>query len=343
MASTSFSQPSSGVVVQRVLYGVLAIAVLLGLFALDATIAQRMDELGGPVSRLLRRGSVLPVLFATLLTMAAFELRRLLLATGARPCFGFACLMIVVITLTPWVSASGLSVPKPDDGFRWQFIWLAVSVAGACLLIILRRRTDGTFRDLSATLLMIAYLGLLGSFGVQLRCSMLTHVADGAWLLLAVVLITKCADIGGFFVGSAIGRHKLIPSVSPGKSIEGTIGGMVFSGLAAMLLAYVPSIVLGSETAWESGSSLTRIANLFAPPFGISPPPSLVRAFLFGAILAIVGLMGDLIESCFKRDAGSKDSGKILPRFGGILDLIDSPLLAMPVAWFLLAVIWEVI
>ena len=69
----------------------------------------------------------------------------------------------------------------------------------------------------------------------------------------------------------------------------------------------------------------------------------ILRGGVFGLVLSAVGQFGDLLESCFKREAGAKDSGNILPRFGGILDLIDSPVLAMPVAWFLLTYVWNVV
>jgi len=69
----------------------------------------------------------------------------------------------------------------------------------------------------------------------------------------------------------------------------------------------------------------------------------IVRALLFGIALSAAGQMGDLVESCFKRDSGVKDSGKLIPHYGGILDMIDSPVFTMPVAWFLLTTVWNVV
>ena len=69
----------------------------------------------------------------------------------------------------------------------------------------------------------------------------------------------------------------------------------------------------------------------------------ILRAVLFGVAMSVAGQVGDLFESCCKRDAGSKDSGRIMPQFGGILDLVDSPVFAMPVAWFLLTAVWHVV
>ena len=150
------------------------------------------------------------------------------------------------------------------------------------------------------TLLAITYLGVLPGFFLPI-C--LTH---SAWMLLAIVAIVKAADIGAYTTGHLIGKHKLIPWLSPGKTVEGFFGGLVFSALVALVL-------------------LHRQFSL---------PSALIAGLLLGA----VGQLGDLLESLLKRDAGVKDSGKV-PGFGGILDLLDSPLLAAPVAYWLLKLI----
>ncbi len=160
-------------------------------------------------------------------------------------------------------------------------------------------------------------------------------------MVLIVLLVTKFSDIGGYLTGSLLGRHKLIPSISPGKTIEGAVGGILASMGLAMLIAYAGNG--GARTA-PGGSAVLAMANEIGLAFGREMGPGamspLLRAALFGLVVAVVGQFGDLFESALKRDAGIKDSGQIMPRFGGILDLIDSPVLTLPVAWFLLTAVW---
>jgi phosphatidate cytidylyltransferase len=228
-----------------------------------------------------------------------------------------------------------------------------VAVVGTAILTIRRREPKGALRDTSATLMIVVFLGFLGSFGVQIRCGCDTPGQDGAWLLLIVVLVAKAADIGGYLVGAPFGRHKLVPTISPAKSIEGAVGGMLCSaGVAvAFTLACSGAVALsarGFATASIGiGSSgyllldeMTRAFSLSHAEAGLHPA---IRAFFFGILVSVAAQSGDLIESCFKRDAGVKDSGNVIPQFGGILDLIDSLVPAMPVAWFLLTAVWDIV
>ena len=135
----------------------------------------------------------------------------------------------------------------------------------------------------------------------------------GGLLLLLPVLITWASDIGAYAVGRLMGKHKLIPSVSPGKTIEGSIGGLVASMLVAFLWAHYvlrPSSHLGFKF----------------PPIGI---------LVFGAILSVAAQIGDLAESLLKREAGVKDSSNLIPGHGGILDRFDSLFFVLPVAYVL--------
>ena len=120
-----------------------------------------------------------------------------------------------------------------------------------------------------------------------------------------ILLCVKMTDIGAFFTGRAIGKHKLIPWLSPGKTWEGLAGGLVLSGIVGACFA--PSIV---DLEWYKGA-------------------------LFGILIGGIGQLGDLLESMMKRDADVKDSGDLIPGFGGMLDVIDSPLLAAPFAYLL--------
>ncbi|MGD2109036.1 MAG: phosphatidate cytidylyltransferase [Phycisphaerae bacterium] len=317
---------------QRVTFGTLAIAVLVFAFAVDIRIAEwyavRTD---GALGELLARGSTIPLLVAGLTVLGAIELGRLLRRTAAQAHIGFACVMVAALILCPWLSAAGWlgDFPAAVEGLFWEVFVLIAAVIGAAILTILRRNPDGALRDFGATCIPIFYIGFLTSFAVQLRCGRDVAGQDGAWLLLFVVLTTKGSDIGAYFVGSAIGRRKIAPTLSPGKSLEGAIGGLVAGGLSGAALA---------EVARER-SLISTLTD------GTMPEGwwTLAGAFLVGLVLSAAGQLGDLLESGFKRDAGTKDSGDVIPHLGGILDLIDSPVLALPVAWLVLTVLFNVV
>jgi phosphatidate cytidylyltransferase len=175
------------------------------------------------------------------------------------------------------------------------------------------RDPSGVTAAAGATLLAFVYLGLMGGFLMVLRRE---HTA---WLVLAIVLVTKSCDIGAYFVGRFFGRTKLIHWLSPKKTWEGLWGGLAFStavGTLAVLAADAlgATLVTGVSLAWWHGA---------------------VAGLIFGA----VGQGGDLVASLLKRDAGIKDASRTIPGFGGVLDVIDSPIMVAPVAyWATLAV-----
>jgi phosphatidate cytidylyltransferase len=138
-------------------------------------------------------------------------------------------------------------------------------------------------------------------------------LASGGLLLLLPVLATWASDTGAYAVGRTMGRHKLLPSVSPGKTIEGSVGGLLGSVLVTWLL-----------TRWL----LRPAAHL---DFRWAP----VGVILFGAMVSAVGQVGDLAKSLLKRDAGVKDSSTLIPGHGGVLDRVDSLLFVLPVSYVL--------
>ena len=183
----------------------------------------------------------------------------------------------------------------------------AVFVLSASLMFYSRKKTfEGIVAAAGGTLLAFVYLGLMLGFVLVIRRE------HSAWLVLWVVLVTKSSDIGAFFTGTTLGRHKLIPWLSPGKTWEGLAGGVVFAA------------GVGAGGAW-----LLQEA-------GVPRSPGLGPGAFCGAVFAVVGQAGDLAESLFKRDAGLKDSGRWVPGFGGVLDLLDSVLTVAPVAYWLL-------
>jgi phosphatidate cytidylyltransferase len=169
---------------------------------------------------------------------------------------------------------------------------------------------------MAGTLLGILYVGMLSSYFFLLRDlprKVGRPEGDGGWFLLSVFIITWVCDTGAFAVGVLWGKHRLLPRVSPKKSVEGALGGLIWALLAAWLL----------------GSVLLK---------GLLP----LRHFLSIAIVvSVAGPLGDLAESLMKRDAGVKDTSRLLPGHGGVLDRFDSLLFIVPaVYWYIKYVVF---
>jgi len=330
------------ILIQRIGYGALAIAFLVVLFELDAVVADRVQG-DDAFSQLLQRGSLVPIFVLAVTLSGAVELTRLFRAGGARPHARFAYLMTAIVVLAPWFSAAGWlgKNPRAVEGLYWSLVLVMIAVPAAGCLTVFRGETQGAVRDTGATVFIVLYLGFLTSFALQLRCGADTPAREGVWLLLIAVLVTKCSDIGAFFAGSTFGRHRLAPHISPGKSIEGAMGGVLGSVFAAVMFVSAGSITAALDAPFSVRAItdvLTRAFSVQTTAHSLSP---ILRAIIFGLVLSVMGQLGDLFESCLKRDAGVKDSGNVIPRYGGVLDLIDSPVFTLPTAWFLLTGVWN--
>lgn len=190
---------------------------------------------------------------------------------------------------------------EPDRFFGQYLLISIVFILLAVFLIqALTRGPSGTIRNCSSTFFSIFYLGFCCSFILGIR------IALGPWVLLFYIFSVKCSDIGAYAVGRLIGRHKMAPTISPGKTWEG-LAGAIGGGIIA---AYGFSTFSGIMPAWQS--------------------------VLFGAGLAVLGQLSDLAESMLKRDAAQKDASASVPGFGGILDVVDSLLLPAPIAYAVL-------
>ncbi len=330
-------------VVQRISFGIIAILLMFIIAMADGLIAATTEDTY-PFAALLRQGSFIPLIVLLMVLASAWELRGMLMRADCRPHSAWAFCIIFLLMIQPWVASTGWlgNRPRTLDGEIGQLILLVAAVLGTMTLQVFRKDPGRTLRDAGSTLLMILYLGLLPSFAVLLRCRVWASPAEGAWLVLLIFLITKCSDIGGYLVGSAFGRHKLIPAISPAKSWEGLFGGVALSaGVAVGLVALyrwtdaLPPFLATQDTP-RHRILIGEICSTFEK-LGYA------RAALLGAVLALVALVGDLFESCLKREAQVKDSASYIPTYGGILDLLDSPCAALPAAWFLLAEVWGVV
>lgn len=271
----------------RLIFGPVMIAGLLGLFWLDAYLERQLPDWPA--------GVALAAAAAVLLPLGAIEFAALIQAKGVAVNKAIAALGTVA-------AAWAVYCPQPSPV-------LAVVVAAVCVaaLVFHIRKAElaGAMAAAGGTLLIVTVLGVMGGFFLAMRHD------HSAYAVLAVMLITKSGDIGAYFTGRAIGKHKLIPFLSPKKTWEGLAGAV---GLAVL-------VSLGA--AW-----LAKHYDIGVYPLGL--------AAACGAAFALIGHAGDLMMSLFKRDAGVKDSGSTIPGFGGVLDVIDSPLLVAPVAYWLL-------
>jgi phosphatidate cytidylyltransferase len=208
--------------------------------------------------------------------------------------------------------------------------FLATSFMTAVLLtVMVLQLTHSQIREammsVSATFFGVFYVGWLLAHAVSVRFiakdlssrypAMEFDPQLGFFFIIFCLVAAVFSDTGAFFVGRRFGRRKLAPAISPNKTLEGALGG-VLAGTALCLVAKF-------------------VFDVFIPGH-LSAELSYVAAGLFGGVLAVVGVLGDLVESVLKRDADVKDAGRILPGVGGVLDRLDSILLAIPVMYYML-------
>ena len=237
---------------------------------------------------------------AALLGLAGVrEYYRLLEAKGVRVFSGYGSAATVI-----YLAAVFVDCAVPRTGGRLELAAAAGLLAGLFVLQVCARDTRGALLNIAGVVSGFVYIAWLWSFIFRI---LYFPGADGRWLLYALFLIVKGGDILAYLVGSVVGRHKLIPRISPGKTCEGAAGNLA-GGLAGGLIAW----------AWF--------------PCGLGLPTALG----LGALLSAVGQAGDISESMLKRDAGVKDSGGFIPGMGGTLDVLDSMLFALPAMYLFL-------
>ncbi len=241
------------------------------------------------------QASIFCLLIVLLIIPAQREMARLISKTGAH-IFRPIVIVASILLATGWYWRQFYS---DEAAFHLYYI-LFVSVWSLFSVLLhqgLRFGPKNAIINCSASFFMISYLGLLAGFVLGLR------IDFGPWVLLMFIFTVKSSDIGAYTVGRLLGKHKFSPEISPGKTWEGLAGGVIFGSIVAYLF------------------------SRFCGIMGILP------AVIFGAIFAVLGQLGDLAESMIKRDAEVKDSAQTVPGFGGILDVIDSPLATAPLAY----------
>lgn len=253
---------------------------------------------------------------------AALELVELLRQTSAKPSRNSVFGGVVVIVLANWaphLAAHFHRLPQlegrmgadplgPVNALAWPLLaFIAVVMCSFIIQSLQFEKPGMTMATISGTILGVAYVGLLGSCVIQMRWFEGSY--HGLLALIFLVATAKGADTGAYTCGRIAGRHKLWPTLSPNKTIEGAIGGLAFSVLAALLVSAL-------------GRSMLGVSTLERGP-----------AILYGLIVGTTAQLGDLMESMIKRDCSRKDASTAVPGFGGVLDVLDSLLFAGPVAF----------
>ena len=291
---------------RRVLFGVIAAPIVVGI--------------------LIYGGWPLAALIAIAGALGASEFCRIARAGGLAPLDNAGIALAGLIPLL--VHARYLQIYDPNGALG------PVSVAALVLIVLLSaaiwaRGVGGKpLGAVASTALGAAYTGGLLSFGYAIRYheyafapaslaagSWTVSVPSGGLLVLLPVLLTWASDVGAFAIGRAVGRNKLIPSISPGKTVEGAVGGL----LVSMVIALV----------------YTRF--LLRPATHLGFRGEALGALGFGALASVAAQVGDLVESLLKREAGVKDSSHLIPGHGGVLDRLDSLFFVLPVSYVALS------
>lgn len=202
--------------------------------------------------------------------------------------------------------------------FTFYTLWSVIAALCIFEYCKLVRRSDHWQRKIVPYIIGVAYIAL--SMGLLMTLDRM--------MVLTIVTIVWLNDTGAYLVGSTIGRHKMFPSISPKKSWEGALGGVLFAvGMALVWWALY----------WSYDS--VAMGKLFGAESLTDPTIMKLQWAAFGVVIAVGSVLGDLIESKFKRVIGVKDSGNIIPGHGGILDRFDALLLALPMAWVMLQLV----
>ena len=236
-------------------------------------------------------------------TIGMYELTGMLRHAGHRP---IAPLGIAL--------SAGLVLSAPVG---WPNVAPGMLAAGAVVGLIVtfgRVNEPGALVDWALSLAPALYVGGLLRFAVPLR-----ETPDGLGLdwVVIVLVCTWASDVAAYFVGRAWGRRRLAPRISPGKSVEGAVAGLVAAALVAPMVTPLLSLVVAGLVSLGLAVPLSPAA------------PSVARLVGLGLVVGVCAPLGDLLESFVKRQCGAKDSGALIPGHGGILDRIDSLMLAI--------------
>jgi phosphatidate cytidylyltransferase len=252
------------------------------------------------------------VFLGFMLVLAGFGLHEFYNLVGKRSlvCFrGWGIFGGLLLMASTFLYLSGVLAADvaPADANDFETSFLIMFVLGLCVRQFLSKSNTAGILAISTTLFGLMYVPWLLNFIQKIN---FFPKVQGQYYVLYFILVTKFSDLGAYVTGSLIGKHQMIPRISPNKTWEGFGGAIVISTLASLLFTKV------------AGKHLEEMTTL--------------HAIILGVVLSSAAVVGDLIESIFKREAGVKDSGRIFPGIGGILDLMDSLLFNAPIMYLYL-------
>ncbi len=277
----------------RLFFGTLMVLCFVGLILAGARLDGSLSAAKDDDARI--QGSLFCLLVVLVAFLAIPEMAGLARRKNVRIFMPLAIASSVVLA-TSWYWRQ-----FSNDAIAFQLYYVLFAAAFCLLAIFLYQAvlfgTSGVIVNCAVNYFAIFYLGFLSSFILGLR------IDFGPWVLLMFISTVKAADTGAYTVGKLFGKHKFAPRISPGKTWEGIGGAVLFGIIVAVCFSVFCDIM-----PWYYGT-------------------------LFGGVFAFLGQLGDLAESMIKRDAEEKDSSANIPGFGGVLDIIDSPLGTAPVAY----------
>lgn len=253
---------------------------------------------------------LLPLALALALLISN-ELLTMMWAAGLKPTRWPVYLGNFAMVAANWGDHAAMLADGESDFHRPAFAFVIALLAVFAVEMVRYREPGESTLRLATAMLAISYTGWLLTFLVRLR--FIGGNPTGMAALLTLVIVVKMCDTGAYTVGRLIGRHKMTPRLSGGKTIEGLFGGLAFA-------------CFGSWCAFR----------WLLPAVGHPEPASIDYAWLlYGVVVGLAGVLGDLAESLLKRDLKCKDSSTWMPGFGGVLDVLDSLLFSAPVAYLM--------
>jgi phosphatidate cytidylyltransferase len=293
MVAPEEASPSKGkVFAQRLgsttfLYGVL----MIGLFSSSRQLS------------LIAFGGIITLLGV----LALMELYGMAEKRGLKPFRGLGIAIGVALTGSAFWALGIHGQPDLALDIEIASLLCAVPVLGVAQIRRYTNEDKSSLAPLAATVFGIIYVAMLLNVLQKIRYF---PDLEGHWWLMFFIVVSKMSDTGAYCTGQLIGRTKMIPRVSPGKTWEGFAGGIAFSVLAAWMFLHIAG-----------------------KHFGAMP---LMHALILGLVLGVGSVLGDLVESLFKRESDMKDSGSFFPGVGGILDILDSLLFNAPLMYLYL-------
>lgn len=235
------------------------------------------------------------------LAQAVWEFYRICEAKGLRTYKVWGVIGTVAL-----VSGSWFFYRQPQRlqlSYDFDVLILLVFALGVFIRQFPQKLNPQGIETMAVTLFGLIYVAWLGNFITRINFAS----PQGRYFIMLLVVATKFTDMGAYLVGSTLGRHKMIPRISPKKTWEGTVGGIAFAVGGVFLCR------------WVMPNEMAALTNL--------------HAVIIGLLLGVAAVIGDLAESLIKREAGVKDSSTILPGHGGCLDMIDSLLFTAPLLY----------